>query len=439
MKKIVRILDTLSPHFDEVEILYQEKEEYNIGFENSLLSHGRGDNISTYAIRVIKDGKLAFTVSNDTSSKNIKKVLNTLKDLVKHGTNAEYHFPKNNSYKEVKHYTPSIKKISSSDMYEIGKAIINKTKESDKEATLNVSITKNINNLTYANSYGILTNDKLSAFSYSAYMLYPGMGTGTGIWSSSIKKTRPSVTDIKKLISNYKTGLNGYTPESGKMPIIFTPKGLFAFIITLIEGVNAENIIRQTSPLKDKIGETIFSEKLNVKDMPIIDSSTYGRIFDDEGVACYNKTIVENGILKTYINDIRTAHIMKEKPTGNGYKRAMFGGGIESLPRPYIGNAVIEKGNIPLKEMIADIKKGVIIENIMGFHSSNYLSGQISGQILGFYIENGKIKGRVDGTMLSMNIYKDMQNIEISSETEKGYLGESMPYIMIKDISITGR
>ncbi len=438
MKKAERIIDFLKPHFDEVEVLYQEGEEYTIGFENSQFSYGTGNDTTAYAIRAIKNGKMAFTVSNSTNKKNLKKVLETLKELVETGTPVEFSFNKNSNYEEVKHYAPSIKKTTSSQMYEEGMYIINKIKEKQPDATINVTVSKGVNILHYANSNGIYVSDKGSAFSTTAYLLYPGMGMGVGTWSSSLKKFRISSRKLNNIVKDYRIGLNGFTPQSGKMPVIFTPRGLFAVVITLIEGISAENVIRGISPLKDKIGERIFSEKFTVKDMPI-ENTTHARRFDDEGVPCFNKVIIERGTLKMFINDLKTAHQLNTDPTGNGFKRAMFGGGIEAMPHPYMANCVIEKGNITINEIIKDIKEGIIVEHLMGFHSSNYLAGEITGQISGFYIKDGKVKGRVDGAMISMNIYQDMKNIEVSSETDIGYLGSSMPYIMVKDVNITGR
>ena len=88
--------------------------------------------------------------------------------------------------------------------------------------------------------------------------------------------------------------------------------------------------------------------------------------------------------------------------------------------------------------MIGRLNKGVIIYDLIGAGQSNLLSGDYSVNIgLGFYIENGKIKGRIKNAMIAGNIYEDiLKNIdEISSDT-KIFRKNTLPAILFKEKKI---
>ena len=73
---------------------------------------------------------------------------------------------------------------------------------------------------------------------------------------------------------------------------------------------------------------------------------------------------------------------------------------------------MIGAGNTPPEDMLADIKEGLLVEQLMGASQGNFLGGDFSGNLLlGFKIEDGRIVGRVKDTMVSGNIYDLLKDV----------------------------
>jgi len=230
-----------------------------------------------------------------------------------------------------------------------------------------------------------------------------------------------------------KTKVNG---RSGKHTVIFHPQAyapLFGY--TLIPSIRGDNVARGKSKIADKIGDTISSELLTLVDNGIIPGGAATSKADDEGVPRQKTSIIEKGILRSFLWDTYWANKMGVKSTGNA-RRNMRQGLVDISPT----TLVIDSGAREIEEAITEIDHGYYILNVQGAHSSNPESGDFS--IVGnpaFLIENGKIIGAVDGLMVSGNIYEVLNNIvEIAKKPIKlfSWIG---PEFVAKNIDITAK
>ena len=110
---------------------------------------------------------------------------------------------------------------------------------------------------------------------------------------------------------------------------------------------------------KEKLGQKIGSENLNVFDDPTVQESLGWYYFDDEGVETKKTTLVENGILKTHMQNRETALEFETQPTGN-----MRATSYRFMPLIRMACTCIEKGDWDPEEMIKDVKHGYLISNM---------------------------------------------------------------------------
>jgi len=150
---------------------------------------------------------------------------------------------------------------------------------------------------------------------------------------------------------------------------------------------------------------------LTIHENPLLAGSTDARAFDDEGVPCAKRPIIEKGVLKEFLYDQRIGAAMDRPSTGNGFKRTMFGSGNETAINPWFACPTIDPGDMSWHDLVKGLKEGLLITNGMGFHSGNYPQGQFAVQAVGFHIVNGAVVGRLDKTMISGNIYQDGKNV----------------------------
>jgi len=138
---------------------------------------------------------------------------------------------------------------------------------------------------------------------------------------------------------------------------------------------------------KDKIGERIGSDILNVFDDPTIKESLGWYYFDDEGVETKKTTLVEDGVLKNHMQNRETSQIFNAVPTGN-----MRATNYRFMPLIRMACTCIDKGDWDVEEMIKDVKEGYLISNmkIPSIDMKRY-NWSISCQYAQ-KIENGEIK-----------------------------------------------
>ena len=129
---------------------------------------------------------------------------------------------------------------------------------------------------------------------------------------------------------------------------------------------------------------------------------------DDEGVPSKHNVLIENGILKGYIQDKHNAMLMKVPPTGNGRRES-----FAHLPMPRMTNTYMLAGQHDPEEIIASVKKGI--------YAPNFGGGQVditSGKFVfsaseAYLIENGKITAPIKGATLIGSGPEAMQQVSM--------------------------
>ncbi|MBU1626928.1 TldD/PmbA family protein [bacterium] len=233
--------------------------------------------------------------------------------------------------------------------------------------------------------------------------------------------------------------------EGGNYPVIFHPDALMYMMISLNDGLSMKNVYEKISPIKDKMNQMILNERITIIDDPFFEKGVKRSLFDDEGVPCSKKNVIENGILKHFYTDLDYAAKCNVEPSGNGFKESLISDsklmGNPPAIMPTNLHILADSKGPSIGEMLKDIKTGFLIESCPDTWMGNIVSGDIGGNItLGYKIENGKLTGRVKNKRFAGNIYKLLgsQLVALSNKEKVAINGaDRFPYIMLKDVSIT--
>lgn len=209
----------------------------------------------------------------------------------------------------------------------------------------------------------------------------------------------------------------------------------FADLLGAMSGIfSGEAVQKGVSKLKDKIGEVVANSIVTITDNPHLKDGYGSAPFDAEGVPTQCKHLIENGVLKTYLHNLKTAKKDNIKTTGNaakgGYKGTM---GISTF------NLYLEKGNLSFQELLDKLQNGVLITGFSGLHSGlNSISGDFSLATEGFLIENGAITKPLNQVTSAGNFFDLLKNIEyIGTDLKFNLSGVGSPSLLIKNISIS--
>ncbi|MBY8981980.1 MAG: TldD/PmbA family protein [Candidatus Lokiarchaeota archaeon] len=217
---------------------------------------------------------------------------------------------------------------------------------------------------------------------------------------------------LEKIAQNSLNMLNAESPPSGKYPIILDPDmtGLIAHE-SFGHGLEADQILRERSYLKNLLDKKVASELCNINDTPNISSELGSSFFDDEGIKTEKNILVENGILRDFIHNRITASILDSEPKGNGRR--------ESYAHPLyvrMSNTYFEPGDYSLEEMISEIKNGVLLcRGYFGMEDPLGGGLQVTSK-KGFLIKNGEETKLLKAITLSGSVLDLLNSIDAISK-----------------------
>ena len=187
--------------------------------------------------------------------------------------------------------------------------------------------------------------------------------------------------------------LNPRKAGNARVPVVYDRRLAGGMLGHLAGAINGRGVARGTSFLKDSMGQQIFAKGIRIIDNPHRKRGLGSRPFDGEGLPTRRRAVIDDGVLTTWLLDLASARQLNLPPTGHGP-----GGGTS--------NFYLEKGKLSPDELIADIKSGLYITDLIGF-GVNGVTGDYSRGASGFWIENGKKAWPVSGLTVAGNL-KDM-------------------------------
>ena len=184
---------------------------------------------------------------------------------------------------------------------------------------------------------------------------------------------------------------------SGPMPILFDPRVSSTLLGHLVGAITGSAIARGTSFLKDKLGQMILPAGLSIIDDPLRRRGLRSRAFDGEGLAAQRSAIIEQGVLTGWLMDVASAKQLGLAPTGHASR------GTSGPPGAGTTNLHLEGGTATPAELMADIKQGILVTELIGM-GVNGLTGDYSRGASGYLIENGEITRPVAEITIAGNL-----------------------------------
>ena len=173
-------------------------------------------------------------------------------------------------------------------------------------------------------------------------------------------------------------------PETAVMPVVFEQRLAGRLVGALAGAINGAAVARGTSFLKDAMGEAVLKDHLSLIDDPGRRRGLGSRPFDAEGLPCTRRALVEDGVLRSWLLDLRSARQLGLPPTGNAARSA------GSAPGPASSNLYLEPGPLAPEELIGEIETGLFVTALMG-HGVDLVAGRYSQGAAGFAIRGGEL------------------------------------------------
>ena len=417
-------------------------ETYSLSFS---LFHSEVDNYSSnksmvILARGILNGKFGTATCDSWSAQKAKYLVDEIVANAKVIENDDpaFIFEGSKKYKKVNTFNRELENISVDEKMKKLFDLENLIKNGDPRIieVAAVGYEEEASSTTIMNSKGLKLTQKSNYFVYygeavareneqtiSGFDLYLG---------NNLAEFKPEET-AKEVVRKTISQLGGEACESNTYKAVLSPSVVKDFLNFYVGNADAEEVQKRSSLFIGKLGQKIASKKITIEDKPL-QRNVFARWFDDEGVATYNKAIIKNGVLQTYLYNLTTAAKEGVETTGNASR-----GGSKMGISPFFMS--LKPGKKSQEELFKDVNDGVYITSVTGLHAGlNPQSGNFSLQSSGFLIKNGKLDRPLDVITVSGNlidIFKDV--VEVGSDVKVFPSATSCSSLLIKKIVVSGK
>lgn len=286
-----------------------------------------------------------------------------------------------------------------------------------------------------AASNGFSGGYAVSRHSFSVSVL---AGSGTGMERDYDFTTGIAAGDLKDPATVGKSAgeravrrLNPRKVATSQVPVIYDPRVSGGLISSFASAVNGASIARGTSFLKNHMGKRVFAEGIEIIDDPLRRRGLRSKPFDCEGLPTARRAVIEDGVLQGWFLDLATARQLKLTSTASASR------GTGAPPSPSPTNLYLAAGKLTPAELMADIKQGFYITELIGM-GTNLVTGDYSRGAAGFWIENGAIAYPVSEVTVAGNLKDMFPRLTPANDLVFRY-GTDAPTVRIDGMTVAGK
>lgn len=190
--------------------------------------------------------------------------------------------------------------------------------------------------------------------------------------------------------------LGAEIPDTAELPVLLAPEIAAGLLGHFIAAISGGSLYRRASFLRDRLGERLFPQGIDVREQPLLPGANGSAPFDGDGLATRDQAFVEDGILRRYALGLYAALRLDMAPTGNG-------SGVHNL-------SISDTGE-DFDALVRRIDRGILVTEVMG-QGVNLVTGDYSRGAAGFWIENGVIRQPLQEFTIAGNLGEMLAGIQ---------------------------
>lgn len=219
-------------------------------------------------------------------------------------------------------------------------------------------------------------------------------------------------------------------PPTGTYPVLFDERIAASLIGHLLAAANGSAIARGSSWLRDRLGEQVLPETLNLIEDPRRPRTNGTRPFDAEGLPTRRRAIVENGVLTGWTLDLSSGRKLGMASTANAAR------GTSAPPSPSNWNVALDQGTASRADLIRDMGTGLLVTSMIG-STINPNTGDYSRGAAGLWIENGEITHPVNECTIAGSLPEMLRRI-VPANDARMHLSRVVPSLLVPGMILAG-
>ena len=238
--------------------------------------------------------------------------------------------------------------------------------------------------------------------------------------------------------------------KTGKIATILGPDALEGLSESILQfALRGDYVHRKQSCMSDRLGKQVADSSFSLFDDGTLPGYVGSKPFDDEGHPVTKKGIVECGILRRYLDDLTTSDQGGRGDGRDGGNALRISSPdltkkYEMEPQIVPHNLIIKAGTEKLDDVIAQVRKGILVRSLLGSHTANRVTGEFSVvPQMAYMILNGEIRYPISQAVISGNILvmlKGIRSIGRELTHYQSISGDSSftaPSILVEGLRVT--
>lgn len=429
----------------EYEIYYMSNSEASVATLNKAVNSSSSAESGGLCLRLVVDGKMGYAstelMTEAEMTELVDRAISNAKATEKPDTVGIYGGSESYEESRIPKYVPmSVAELSAAAV-KTGEAIYAKSdKVQDGTSTQAVSAGF-VMRLVNSSGVDLESSSGINVLIGEAVVMDNGeMQADYAMREISAETCDATVAEVtEEAVKAAISKLGATLVPSGKYNVVVSGKQMRSILSVFSSAFSAKAVKDGMSPLAGKLGTAIAAPIVTITDDPQREGSSVGTTFDAEGVATHRKSVVENGVLLTYLHNRETAKEMGVESTANASKAGY------SSPigiRPY--SFCIEPGDKSAEELLSMAGTGIYITEVKGLHAgANPITGDFSLESEGFMIRDGKLCEAVKSFTVAGNFFELLSSVaalgnELRCGVQTGMTGFGSPDVLFRDMSIAG-
>ena len=447
-----------SRHVDAGDLYFQTSQQESWIMDDGILREGSFNIEKGVGIRAMSEEKTGFAYCDDLRSNAITQAVNNARAIVKQGHSGSSAISLSSASAPALYTSENpVDGRNADEKVELLKKLDTYTRLLDERIEqVIISLSGGIDHILVAATDNTLAADirplvrlNVTVLMHQAERREQGSAGGGGRHDYDVFFDTDRAYELaREAVRQAAINLESIATPAGSMPVVLGPGWPGVLLHEAVgHGLEGDFNRKGTSAFSNKVGQQVASPLCTVVDDGTLPDRRGSLSVDDEGVPAQCTTLIENGVLKGYMQDKMNARLMGEHSTSNGRRES-----FAHLPMPRMTNTYMLPGESDPEEIISSVDKGLYAVNFGG-GQVDITSGRFVFSLSEAYlIENGKITAPVKGatligsgpevmgriSMVGNNLELDQGVGVCGKEGQSVPVGVGQPSLKIDDITVGG-
>ena len=454
-EKSAKLVDETLSSYDDGELFVEKTVSENLIFDDNKIKNASFDEEKGFGLRVVKDDSIGFSHSSELTDASLLKAVNAVKTL-KNGSNSKNTIPNKTNNTLYSDENP-IQLVEFKSKINLLENINSYARSKDlRVKQVSITLAANYQNIEIYKEGGITFNDSRPLVRLNVNV---SIERNNSIENGSYGFGGRHMYDLLFMEKNWKNAVDkAYNQALVRLDAIEAPAGEQTVILgpgwpgillheAIGHGLEGDFNRKKTSAFADLVGKKVASEQITIVDDGTLLNKRGSLTIDDEGTPSQKTVLIENGILKNFMQDRLNAKLMNTNATGNGRRES-----YSCIPMPRMTNTYMMDGKYEHNELIESTTNGI--------YATQFSGGQVditSGKFVfsaseAYEIKNGRIGRPIKGATLIGNgpdVLKKVSMVANNLELDNGIgtcgkegqsvpVGVGQPSLKVDNLTVGG-